>query len=176
MAIEARPPPDQRPGGRDGPDLTDRVLETTQYLYALVLLIAFITCAAWYSVANTKKEEDDIEPQVKGPGGKPLPTTKRKKRGSSERKIGPNFGCVAKNVCRYLAGVVFLCYIATGASMFDHAFHHDDPFEWAKTGLPWAGEWTVVCDLRSGFGMFGLALTPASRYTSWARHFFTFIY
>ena len=145
MAVEVDLLPQQRPGGTDGPDLTDRILEQTQYVYSVVLLAAFIGGAAWYSVMNSKKDEDETIPTMKGPGGKPLPITKKNKRDNGERKIGPDFGVTAKNVFRVLAFVVFLCYLLTGISMFDHAFYHENPAQWAQQGLPWAGEWTVVC-------------------------------
>lgn len=125
--------------------LVDAILHETQYLYSLVLLVVFISCAAWYSIYNAKKNgELGQQPNLKGPGGKPLPTTKRKIKEDAERKIGPKFGPVAKNVFRYLATVVFLCYVATGASMFIHAFWHEDPNKWSREGLPWAGEYSLV--------------------------------
>ncbi|KAL7799969.1 hypothetical protein V8C37DRAFT_407077 [Trichoderma ceciliae] len=149
MLADHAPPDDLRgafPTDRGPKNLTlaDVVLRETQYLYSLILLVAFISLAAWYSVFNAKKEEDAVQPKVKGPGGKPLPITKRKKRSDGERKIGPRFGPVAKNVFRYLAAVVFLSYVASGASIFVHAFWHENPYKWSKQGLPWAGEWTVV--------------------------------
>ncbi|KAF4123147.1 ABC-type multidrug transport system, ATPase and permease component [Geosmithia morbida] len=124
--------------------LVDDILRKTQYLYALVLLVTFVTLAAWYSVYNAKKEDIIIQSHVKGPGGKPLPITKRKKRDSQERKIGPHFGFAAKNVFRYLAAMVFFTYFGSGASMFVHAFRYDDPYKWSREGLPWAGESSVV--------------------------------
>lgn len=149
MAADDGKPPLRRRGGAaaddDGLSPVDLVLRETQYLYALVLLVAFISCAAWYSVYNSKKAEDHAQPVIKGPGGKPLPITKRKKRDDGERKLGPCFGRVAKNVFRYLASVVFLAYVASGVSMFIHAFYHENPYKWSKQGLPWAGEWSVVC-------------------------------
>lgn len=129
----------------------DLILRQTQYLYSFALLAAFISCVAWYSIYNAKKQEDIIQSHVKGPGGKPLPVTRRKTKDDGERKLGPHFGPAAKNVFRYLAGVIFVSYVATGASMFDHAFYHDNPYKWSKEGLPWAGEWTVVHILGSIF-------------------------
>lgn len=138
--------PTAQPGSdRDGLSLADDILRHTQYLYALVLLIAFVSCAAWYSVVNAKKEEDLVQPKVKGPGGKPLPLTKKKRTlADGSRKIGPGFGRTAKNVFRYLAAIVFLTYVASASLMFNHAFWHEDPYRWSKEGLPWAGEWSVV--------------------------------
>lgn len=130
---------------------SDLILRETQYLYSFTLLIAFVSCVAWYSIYNAKKQESIVQSQVKGPGGKPLPVTKKRAKDDGERKLGPHFGPTAKNVFRYLAGVVFLSYVATGASMFDHAFYHDNPFKWSKDGLAWAGEWTVVHVLGSIF-------------------------
>lgn len=154
VAADDTPPDDGRGlsqprRNHDGKELSfaDILLQNTQYFYAFVLLFSFLFCAAWYSVFNAKKEEDIVQPSVKGPGGKPLPITKRKKRNDGERKIGPAFGRTAKNVFRYLAAVIFLSYVVTGVSMFVHAFWHENPYKWAREGLPWAGEWSVVCRL-----------------------------
>jgi hypothetical protein len=131
-----------------------------------VLLVAFVTGAAWYSVYNSKKEEDLVQSTVKGPGGKPLPSTKRKKRDDGERKLGPRFGPAAKNVFRYLAAILFLSYVATGLCMFVHAFWHENPYKWSKEGLPWAGEWSVVCliphEPRLSFGEWRLRASGSS--------------
>ncbi|KAH8169737.1 ABC transporter domain-containing protein [Sarocladium implicatum] len=144
MVADIAKPPPERPGSGDDETFADFLLRETQYLYALVLLFTFISGAAWYSVFNAKKEEDVVQSQIRGPGGKPLPITRRKKRNDGERKIGPHFGTAAKNVFRCIAAVVFLSYLATGVSMFVHAFWHEDPYRWSREGLPWAGEWSVV--------------------------------
>lgn len=122
----------------------DIVLRKTQYTYTLVLLATFIVGAAWYSVYNSKKEEVVKQSTARGPGGKPLPITKLKKRDDGERKIGPHFGASAKNVFRIVAAAVFLTYVASCASMFIHAFWFENPYRWSRDGLPWAGEWSVV--------------------------------
>ncbi|KAG5665166.1 hypothetical protein KAF25_009291 [Fusarium avenaceum] len=130
---------------RDDLPLADYILRKTQYLYALILLTAFISGAAWYSVVNSKKQEDQVQSTIKGPGGKPLPITKKKRsRADGDRKIGPGFGRTAKNVFRYLAFVVFMTYVGSAGFMFYHAFWFEDPYHWSKEGLPWAGEWSVV--------------------------------
>jgi ABC-type transport system involved in Fe-S cluster assembly fused permease/ATPase subunit len=144
MVAAIEKPPSERPGSAGDDTFADYLLRKTQYLYALTLLITFIGCAAWYSVYNAKREEDVVHSTVKGPGGKPLPITRRKKLNDGERKIGPHFGTAAKNVFRCLAAVVFLSYVATSSSMFVHAFWHEDPYRWSQDGLPWAGEWSVV--------------------------------
>ncbi|PFH55676.1 hypothetical protein XA68_17846 [Ophiocordyceps unilateralis] len=102
-------------------------------------------------VYNVKKQEILARPKAKGPGGKPLPVTKRKKRDSGERRIGPSFGPAAKIVFRYLAFVVFSTYVASGVALFNHAFWHENPYKWSKEGLAWAGEWTVVHVMGSTF-------------------------
>jgi ABC-type transport system involved in Fe-S cluster assembly fused permease/ATPase subunit len=122
----------------------DLVLRYTEYLYPLVLLVAFIGGAAWYSIANAKTGEDLVQASVKGPGGKPLPGTRHKKRDSAERKIGPHFGPAAKVVFRVLAAAVFLTYAANTVALSVHAFKYEDPFVWTTKGLSWAGEWTIV--------------------------------
>ncbi|EKJ73501.1 hypothetical protein NXS19_009196 [Fusarium pseudograminearum] len=134
-----------RGAARDDLPLADYILRKTQYLYALILLTAFISGAAWYSVANSKKQEDQVHSTIKGPGGKPLPITKTKTTlADGDRKIGPGFGRTAKNVFRYLAFVVFSTYVGSAGFMFYHAFWFEDPYNWSQEGLPWAGEWSVV--------------------------------
>lgn len=125
--------------------LVDRILRRTQYLYALVLLTSFMSFAAWYSVYNSKKTHPVEQATVRGPGGKPLPITKKKPKDDGERKLGPHFGTTAKNVFRALAAVVFLCYVSSGIAMFRHAFQFDNPYRWSVEGLAWAGEWSMVC-------------------------------
>lgn len=144
MAALSEKPPSERPDIDNDDTFADYLLRETQYLYALILLITFISGAAWYSVFNAKKEEDVVQSKVKGPGGKPLPITRRKKRNDGERKIGPHFGTAAKVVFRCISAVIFLSYAATCTSMFVHAFWHEDPYRWSREGLPWAGEWSVV--------------------------------
>ncbi|OAA38911.1 heavy metal tolerance protein precursor [Cordyceps fumosorosea ARSEF 2679] len=130
---------------------SDLILRETQYLYSLILLFALLSCVAWYSVDHAKKQESIVQSHVEGPGGKHLPVTKTKTNGDGERKLGPHFGPAATNVFRYLAAVIFISYVATGAFMFNHAFYHDKPCKWSKDGLSWAGEWTVVHVLGSVF-------------------------
>lgn len=139
-------PPDRLDTLGDNRSLSSLILWGTEYIYTLVLLVTFIAGAAWYSIVNARKEEDTVQPLVKGPGGKPLPLTKRKKRDNGERKIGPHFGRVAKNVFRTLAAGVCLTYVASSAFILYHAFVVEDPYTWTKNGLPWAGEWTAVSD------------------------------
>ncbi|KAG9253844.1 heavy metal tolerance protein [Emericellopsis atlantica] len=124
--------------------LSDRVLRRTQYLYSAILLVAFVGLAAWYSVYNAKKTDDVVESTVKGPGGKPLPVTRTRKKDDGERKLGPHFGLLAKNVFRVLAAGVFLAYVASDVLVARHAFQYDDPYRWSKSGLSWGGEWSVV--------------------------------
>ena len=56
----------------------ERVRDITQYLYPDLLLLAFITIGATHSVYTAMRKEDVVIPTVKGPGGKPLPVTKRR--------------------------------------------------------------------------------------------------
>lgn len=141
-AIAAKAPTENGLGDDDS--FSEYLLRKTQYLYALILLVTFLAGAAWYSVFNAKKEEDVVVSKVKGPGGKPLPITRHKKRNDGERKIGPHFGPAGKNAFRTIVAALVLSYVTTGAFMVNHAFWHENPYEWSRKGLPWAGEWTVV--------------------------------
>jgi hypothetical protein len=144
MAAFEEIPPDRHDGSGTQNSFAKLLLKQTEFLYSVILVVAFISGAAWYSIFNARKEEDVVQSHVKGPGGKPLPLTKRKKRDNGDRKIGPHFGPVAKNVFRTLAAGIFITYVCTAVSMLIHAFAWEDPFKWSKDGLSWAGDWTVV--------------------------------
>lgn len=123
----------------DNTSLVSIILRRTQFWYSLVLLVTFLTGAAWYSAHNAKEKEDNPPSTVKGSGGT------HKDEGDSGSKLNPHFGPAAKNFFRCIAAVLFLSYVGSGVSMFVHAFWYEDPYEWARKGLPWAGEWSVVC-------------------------------
>ncbi|KAJ4150968.1 hypothetical protein LMH87_011692 [Akanthomyces muscarius] len=43
---------------------SDLILRETQYLYSFTLLIAFVSCVAWYSIYNAKKQESIVQSQA----------------------------------------------------------------------------------------------------------------
>lgn len=55
-----------------------------QLLYPVVLLIAFIVSAGAHSILTARSEEELVVPVARGPGGKPLPVTKRKREQSDD--------------------------------------------------------------------------------------------
>ncbi|OAA42054.1 heavy metal tolerance protein precursor [Cordyceps fumosorosea ARSEF 2679] len=148
-AADNVPPPQHRLSDPSIP-ASDLILRETQCLYSFILLVAFLSCIAWYSVCNAKKQESIVQSIVKGPGGKPLPVTKKTKD-DGERKLGPQFSPATKTFFRYLAAVIFISYVATSTFIFNHAFYHDNAYKWSKDGLSWAGEWTVVHVIGSTF-------------------------
>ncbi|OAA50239.1 heavy metal tolerance protein precursor [Cordyceps fumosorosea ARSEF 2679] len=149
-AADNVPLPQHRLSGPSIP-ASDLILREKQYLYSFILIVAFLSCVAWYSVDHAKKQESILQLHGNGPGGKPLPVTKKKTKDDGERTLGPHFGPAAKNVFRYLTAIIFLSYVASGVCMFDHAFYHDNSYKWSKEGLSWAGEWTVVHIIGSTF-------------------------
>ncbi|KAI1335560.1 hypothetical protein F5Y15DRAFT_397732 [Xylariaceae sp. FL0016] len=51
-----------------------------QYLYPGLLLLVILLVGALYSIHTARRKEDVVIPTVTGPGGKPLPVTKKRRR------------------------------------------------------------------------------------------------
>jgi hypothetical protein len=123
--------------------LAQSILQTAQLLYPVVLLLAFILSAAVHSIVSSNTEEELVVPTATGPGGKPLPVTKRK-RGqtvSSHTDSVGRTGC-SKTVVQYLTAAVVLSFVANGAAIAAHALQsiRRSGFENAW----WCGEERVV--------------------------------
>ncbi|KAJ9136758.1 Heavy metal tolerance protein [Pleurostoma richardsiae] len=57
----------------------ERVRDSTQLAIIPVLLLTFVVATALNGVLTARQAEDVVAPSVRGPGGRPLPVTKRKK-------------------------------------------------------------------------------------------------
>ncbi|KAM0272234.1 hypothetical protein ACHAQH_008776 [Verticillium albo-atrum] len=98
------------------------ILRDTLIWYPAILLIAFFISGVAYSILTAKKEEDLVEPGVRGPGGKPLPATKKRKRNSDGNSIhwGPTPSPAFKKAFAWLSLVMFLVFFANGIAHFAH--------------------------------------------------------
>lgn len=118
----------------------EEVLFTAELWYSPVLLLAFITSAATYSILSSRSEEELIKPSVTGPDGKPLPVTKRK-REDSRPVVEAHIGNVARRVFQYMSAAVVLTFLADFVAIVVHAFRENKPgigFSW------WCGEERIV--------------------------------
>jgi hypothetical protein len=90
-----------------------------QLLYPVVLLLAFIVSAGVHSILTARTEEELVVPTAKGPGGKPLPITKRKREQLDEPQ-SPEI-CApsgfARRVFQYTTAAVILSFFANGGAI-----------------------------------------------------------
>lgn len=94
-----------------------------QYAYPAVLLFAFIIVGATDSIISALRRDDIVVPTVTGPGGKPLPVTKRRRETEDEveeDRYSPAsrsfFRC-----CMMLATFTFFC---AGANVTARALYN----------------------------------------------------
>ncbi len=121
----------------EGSMAADRWLLTTMLCYPAVLLVTFIISAAAYSIQSSKSEEELLESTATGPGGKPLPATKRRKRRQHNLVFEVYIGVWARRVFQYITAAVVLTFVADCAAVIAHAMDDQEP-TW------WCGEERVV--------------------------------
>ncbi|PKS10065.1 hypothetical protein jhhlp_004690 [Lomentospora prolificans] len=127
-------------------------LEYIYRSYHIVLGAVFILTALICSIRSSKTEEDAVTPSVRGPGGKPLPVTKRKKRNDfssqSNRSDLPKFGPCAKTVFQFLSSILTLTFFTNGAAIGFHAWKANRDLPAGEVNW-WCGEPMVVYVLGS---------------------------
>ncbi|KAK6950447.1 hypothetical protein Daesc_008775 [Daldinia eschscholtzii] len=133
----------------------ERVRDITQYLYPDLLLFVFIVVGATHSVYTAMRKEDVVVPTVRGPGGKPLPVTKRRLSdddASEPEKFSPH----ARRFFQYSMIVATSTFIAMGGAIAARALIHrnaEGEHGW------WCGEPKTVFVLGSAFLYVYLTLT-----------------
>lgn len=134
-------------GTEQSPSATQLVLRNAQLLYPVVLLLAFILSAAVHTVVTSRTEEELVAPTVKGPGGKPLPVTKRKREQDAQQAADKDGGAggaggrLAWKAFVYLTVAVILSFVANGVVMAARAVRSSRraaPNQW------WCGEERIV--------------------------------
>ncbi|CAI4219135.1 unnamed protein product [Parascedosporium putredinis] len=118
----------------------------------IVLGATFVVTALVCSIRSSRTEEDAVTPIVRGPGGKPLPVTKRKKNlGFSGQGNGanlPEIGPFAKTVFKLLSGFLALTFFLNGAAVVFHAWKANRDLPAGQVNW-WCGEPMVVYILGS---------------------------
>lgn len=130
-----------------------------QYAYPAVLLIAFVVVGATDSIVTALRRDDVVVSTVTGPGGKPLPATKRKREAQDEEEQ-ERYSPACKTFfrcCMMLATFTFFC---AGANVAARALYNRT----ASGGHGWwCGEPKTVSSARTlpGFGtLIPLRLDP----------------
>ncbi|KAK6199828.1 hypothetical protein LQW54_009810 [Pestalotiopsis sp. IQ-011] len=122
--------------------------DALQYAYPAVLLSAFIIVGATDSIIAAVRRDDVVVPTVTGPGGKPLPATKRKRESQDDDEQEERYSPATKSFfrcCMMLATFTFFC---AGAVIAARALYNRT----ASGGHGWwCGEPKTVFVLGSAF-------------------------
>ncbi|KAI1180309.1 ABC transporter-like protein [Nemania sp. FL0916] len=126
------------------------ILTTTQYLYPGLLLLILLLLGALYSIYLSRSKGDVVVPTVTGPGGKPLPVTKKRRSDIDDQpqEDARRFSPSIKALYQWLYAAVTLTFIAQGAAIAAHALierNAEGDYEW------WCGEAKTVYTLGSAF-------------------------
>ncbi|KAI2471632.1 hypothetical protein F4781DRAFT_429111 [Annulohypoxylon bovei var. microspora] len=133
----------------------ERVRDVTQYLYPDLLLLAFIVIGATHSVYLALRKDDVVAPTATGPGGKPLPVTKRR-RSDDDATDPDDFSPHARRFFQCSMILATLTFFGIGGAIAARALIHrsaDGQHGW------WCGEPKTVFVLGSAFLYVYLTLT-----------------
>ncbi|KAI0550245.1 ABC transporter-like protein [Xylaria curta] len=128
--------------------LVKSILTATQYLYPCLLLCILLLVGALYSIYTARNQENVIVPTVTGPGGRPLPVTKKRHIDTKSKELEGRFSPAIRALFQWIYTAVTLTFVAQGAAIAVHALvqtnaegHHT----W------WCGEPKAVYTLGSAF-------------------------
>ena len=101
-------------------NLAESVLFYAQIAYPFVLLVAFGVALGLHSILTSTTQEDVVHPDVSGPGGRPLPVTKKRKTSvTASRAIA--LSQTARHVFQYGTAAVVISFLANGINICLHA-------------------------------------------------------
>ncbi|KAJ4307329.1 ATP-binding cassette-type vacuolar membrane transporter Hmt1 [Collariella sp. IMI 366227] len=129
----------------------ETVLQKAQLLYPVVLLLAFIVSGAVHTITTSRADKDLVVPTAKGPDGKPLPVTRRKRKQEAsvaDDNANANGG-FAWTTFLHLTGSVALSFVANSAAIAFHVIASRKAFGDDKTW--WCGEERIVYVVGSAF-------------------------
>lgn len=126
-----------------GRSTAQSVLRNAQLLYPVILLLTFILSAGLHTIVTSRTDGGEACSTVKGPGGKPLPITKRKREQEAQQASDDNNdgNHHSKKIFLFLATAVILSFLANAVAIAEHALQSlVNPAEnqW------WCGEERVV--------------------------------
>jgi len=101
--------------------LVESTLTTTQYLYPGLLLVILLLFGAIYSIHTARTRGDVIVPTVTGPGGKPLPVTKKRRLDDVPQEPEGKFTPAIRSLFQWIYAVVTLTFVGQGAAIAAHA-------------------------------------------------------
>ncbi|KAI1426193.1 ABC transporter-like protein [Xylaria sp. FL1777] len=127
--------------------LAESMLTATQYLYPGLLLLILLLCGAIYSIYTARNRGDVVVPTVTGPGGKPLPATKKRSIDKSQES-DERFSPAARALFQWLYTAVTLTFVGQGAAIATRALLQKST---GGDNTWWCGEAKTVYTLGSAF-------------------------
>ncbi|KAK8049264.1 heavy metal tolerance protein [Apiospora phragmitis] len=127
-----------------------------QYAYPAVLLIAFLVTGCTTSIIKALPRENAEETSTKGPGGKPLPISKRKREeGEGDQECEHNSSW-SKGYFQYATIFATMTFFAMGTNVAIRALYHRNA---AGDHGWWCGQAKTVFILGSAFLWLYLCIT-----------------
>ncbi|KAI1878545.1 uncharacterized protein JN550_000727 [Neoarthrinium moseri] len=119
-----------------------------QYSYPAVLLLAFVIIGATDSIITALRKEGGIVATVKGPGGKPLPVTKRKRESQDDEDEDSYYSPASKSFFQWCMMAATFTFFCAGANVAARALTYR-----STSGAHgwWCGEPKTVFILGSTF-------------------------
>ena len=128
-------------------------LEFVQYAYPIILLAFFLLAFTARSIATSSSASSKADEPIYGPGGKPLPASKKAKK-ASKCDPGPDLSRPRKLVFEWLSVVACLTFVANAINVIVHALY-------ARKQGWWCGQAAVV-----SFSVWPLKHVAADRHRS----------
>ncbi|KAI0486889.1 ABC transporter-like protein [Xylaria cf. heliscus] len=128
--------------------LVQSILTATQYLYPGLLLSILLLVGAIYSIYTARNKKDVIVPTVTGPGGRPLPVTKKRHMDTKSQEPEGRFSPAVRALFQWLYTAVTLTFVGQGAAIATRALIQtsaEGEHAW------WCGEPKAVYTLGSAF-------------------------
>ncbi|KAK4230903.1 putative heavy metal tolerance protein precursor [Podospora fimiseda] len=126
----------------------------TQLFSPVVLLLVFVITAGIHSVITARSEEEFVHPTATGPGGKPLPVTKRKREqreaADDQESIRGNSTPASSAIFKYLTGATILSFLINGFAIGSH-ISQSAKQQKTEGVFWWCGEERVVYVVGSAF-------------------------
>lgn len=124
--------------------LAEAIQYTVELWYSLVLLLVFVLAAALCSIIRSRRAEVAVKPQATGPGGRPLPSIKKKKNAPPPDAVPADLeiSTTVRRMFVYVACGIVLTFLANIINVTAHtvseANNPENKYAW------WCGEEMAV--------------------------------
>lgn len=122
----------------------EAIVYSIELWYGALLLVVFVISIALNSILDSRRAAQLVRPAATGPGGRPLPATRRRSQDSGTLTFTPDLeiSTAAKRVYGYGYALFILSFAANFASVITHTVYETKNPE-IKFGW-WCGEETSV--------------------------------